>query len=91
MQNFAVQMMPQYHNAIVDLILHYDWRSIIYIFQSSEGMYRLQKIYENIPKVRKCVKITNICFLQFYLGANDANANVECILEFVKFNFKKIS
>ena len=70
-QNFAVQMMPQYHNAIVDLILHYDWRSIIYIFQSSEGMYRLQKIYENIPKVRK---ITNI-FDAFRMGANDANAN----------------
>ena len=50
-QNFAVQMTPQYHHAIVDLILHYDWRSIIYIFQSSEGLYRLQKIYENIPKV----------------------------------------
>ena len=52
-QNFAVQMTPQYHDAIVDLILHYDWRSIIYIFQSSEGLYRLQKIYENIPKVSK--------------------------------------
>ena len=45
-------MKPKYHRAIVDLVLHYDWRSIIYIFQSSEGLYRLQKIYENIPKVK---------------------------------------
>ena len=44
-------MKPKYHGAVVDLVLHYDWRSIIYIFQSSEGLYRLQKIYENIPKV----------------------------------------
>ena len=49
--NFAVQMQPQYHQAIVDMILHYDWRSVIYIYQSSEGLYRLQKIYENIPRV----------------------------------------
>jgi len=48
--NFAVQMQPQYHHAIVDMILHYDWRSVIYIYQSSEGLYRLQKIYENIPR-----------------------------------------
>ena len=44
-------MQPQYHQAIVDMILHYDWRSVIYIYQSSEGLYRLQKIYENIPRV----------------------------------------
>ena len=44
-------MKPKYDLAIVELVLHYDWRSIIYIFQSSEGLYRLQKIYENIPKV----------------------------------------
>ena len=37
--------------AIVDLVLYYDWPSIIYIYQSSEGLYRLQKIYESIPKV----------------------------------------
>ena len=51
MHNFAVQMQPQYHHAIVDLILHYEWRDVIYIYQSSEGLYRLQKIYETIPKV----------------------------------------
>lgn len=60
-QNFAVQMTPQYHNAIVDLIHHYDWRSVIYIFSSSEGLYRLQQIYENIPKVR-----SNILFYDYY-------------------------
>lgn len=47
---FAVQMQPLYHQAIVDLILYYDWKSVIYIYQSSEGLYRLQKIYENIPR-----------------------------------------
>ena len=34
----------------MDLVLYYDWSSIIYIYQSNEGLYRLQKIYESIPK-----------------------------------------
>ena len=63
--NFAVQMQPQYHHAIVDMILHYDWRSVIYIYQSSEGLYRLQKIYENIPKV-------NLTFLNVFTILNFA-------------------
>ena len=62
-QNFAVQMKPKYHRAIVDLVLHYDWRSIIYIFQSSEGLYRLQKIYENIPKVSSEQQFSGVFFI----------------------------
>jgi hypothetical protein len=37
----------------VDLILHYSWHSIIYIYHSLEGLHRLQKVYGSIPKVRK--------------------------------------
>jgi hypothetical protein len=36
---------------IVDLILHYSWHSIIYIYHSLEGLHRLQKVYGSIPKV----------------------------------------
>ena len=64
--NFAVQMQPQYHHAIVDLILHYDWRSVIYIYQSSEGLYRLQKIYENIPKVKTPVIAISTAHVLFF-------------------------
>ena len=64
-QNFAVQMKPKYHRAIVDLVLHYDWRSIIYIFQSSEGLYRLQKIYENIPKVSSEQQFSGVFYFAF--------------------------
>ena len=58
-------MKPKYHRAIVDLVLHYDWRSIIYIFQSSEGLYRLQKIYENIPKVSREQQFSGVFHFAF--------------------------
>ena len=82
-QNFAVQMTPQYHNAIVDLIHHYDWRSVIYIFSSSEGLYRLQQIYENIPKVRSYILFYDYYFtrafewFQSHLQASGSALNLQ--------------
>ena len=66
-------MQPQYHHAIVDMILHYDWRSVIYIYQSSEGLFRLQKIYENIPKV-------NLTFVTIFTILNFGFAKTKEIL-----------
>ena len=33
----AVSMRPDYHRAIVDTIIHYGWKEVIYIYDSHDG------------------------------------------------------
>lgn len=37
----AVSMRPDYHRAIVDTIVHYGWKDIIYIYDSHDGEYNI--------------------------------------------------
>ncbi|XP_071044207.1 glutamate receptor 1 isoform X2 [Parasteatoda tepidariorum] len=43
---YAVSMKPQYLKAIVDVIKYYRWKSIIYLYDSDEGLLKLQHIFE---------------------------------------------
>ena len=36
---YEIFMRPQYSKAILDLIRHYRWKEVHYIFRSLEGMY----------------------------------------------------
>lgn len=38
--NFQIHMKPPFTMAIVDMIRHYRWRNIIYLYDSTEGKYR---------------------------------------------------
>ncbi|KAL0851920.1 hypothetical protein ABMA28_000207 [Loxostege sticticalis] len=44
----AVSMRPDYHKAIVDTIVHYGWKEIIYIYDSHDGLLRLQQLYQSM-------------------------------------------
>ena len=38
--DYALSLRPEYHQAILDIIAHYNWKSIIYIYDSHDGSYR---------------------------------------------------
>lgn len=35
--DFAISMRPDYHEAIIDTIRHYQWEKIIYLYDSHDG------------------------------------------------------
>ncbi|XP_041673599.1 glutamate receptor 1 [Drosophila eugracilis] len=46
--DFALSMRPDYHQAIIDTIQFYGWRKIIYLYDSHDGLLRLQQIYQGL-------------------------------------------
>lgn len=49
-QHYTLQIRPEYHSALMDLITYYGWSNIIYIYSDFDGLLRLQKIFKNIPR-----------------------------------------
>ena len=49
-QQFAIQIRPEYHQGLIDIITYYGWRNIIYIYSDFDGFLRLQRIYKHMPK-----------------------------------------
>ena len=35
--DYALSLRPEYHQAILDVIAHYGWKSIVYIYDSHDG------------------------------------------------------
>ncbi|KAI5647011.1 receptor family ligand binding region domain-containing protein [Phthorimaea operculella] len=54
----AVSMRPDYHKAIVDTIIHYRWKEIIYMYDSHDGLLRLQQLYQAMQPGRTAFRIT---------------------------------
>ncbi|XP_055843535.1 glutamate receptor 1-like isoform X1 [Episyrphus balteatus] len=46
--DFAISMRPDYHQAIIDTIQFYGWQRIIYLYDSHDGLLRLQQIYQGL-------------------------------------------
>ncbi|XP_018787387.1 PREDICTED: glutamate receptor 1 isoform X1 [Bactrocera latifrons] len=46
--DYAISMRPDYHQAIIDTIQFYGWRKIIYLYDSHDGLLRLQQIYQGL-------------------------------------------
>ncbi len=47
---FAIQIRPDYHKALVDIVTYYGWDKIIYVYSDFDGLLRLQAIYKSIPR-----------------------------------------
>ncbi|XP_018494805.2 glutamate receptor 1 [Galendromus occidentalis] len=43
---YGISMRPDYLPAILDLIQHYRWRQIVYIYDSDDGLLKLQNLYK---------------------------------------------
>ncbi|KAH1002602.1 hypothetical protein HUJ04_008677 [Dendroctonus ponderosae] len=76
--DYATSMRPEYHQAIIDTIKYYGWRRIIYLYDSNDGLLRLQQIYQaltpgNEPfQVKTVRRINNVTdALQFLRGLEE--------------------
>ncbi|XP_049886263.1 glutamate receptor 1-like [Pectinophora gossypiella] len=54
----AVSMRPDYHKAIVDTIVYYGWKEIIYMYDSHDGLLRLQQLYQSMQPGRTAFRIS---------------------------------
>ncbi|XP_045510361.1 glutamate receptor 1-like isoform X1 [Colias croceus] len=54
----AISMRPDYHRAIFDVITHYGWKEIIYMYDSHDGLLRLQQLYQTMQPGRTTFKIS---------------------------------
>ncbi|XP_028032188.1 glutamate receptor 1-like [Bombyx mandarina] len=54
----AVSMRPDYHRAIVDTIIYYGWKDIIYMYDSHDGLLRLQQLYQSMQPGRTAFRIS---------------------------------
>ncbi|XP_066250045.1 glutamate receptor 1-like isoform X2 [Euwallacea similis] len=76
--DFAISMRPEYHQAIIDTVKYYGWRRIIYLYDSNDGLLRLQQIYQGLSpgneqfQVRTVRRIGNVTeALHFLRGLED--------------------
>ncbi|ALC43237.1 Glu-RI [Drosophila busckii] len=64
--DFAISMRPDYHQAIIDTIQFYGWQNIIYLYDSHDGLLRLQQIYQELKpgnetfRVQMVKRIANV-------------------------------
>ncbi|KAF4529000.1 hypothetical protein B566_EDAN017398 [Ephemera danica] len=60
----AVSMRPDYHRAIIDVIRYYGWRRIIYLYDSHDGLLRLQQIYQGLKPGNDSIQVEAVKWLQ---------------------------
>ncbi|XP_018318730.2 glutamate receptor 1 [Agrilus planipennis] len=58
--DYAISIRPDYHRAIIDTINFYGWDSIIYLYDSHDGLLRLQQIYQGLSPGSEPFKIATV-------------------------------
>nr|XP_032527538.1 glutamate receptor 1-like isoform X3 [Danaus plexippus plexippus] len=83
----AVSMRPDYHRAIVDTIVHYGWKEIIYIYDSHDGLLRLQQLYQTMQPGRTAFKIS---LVKRIYNASDAMDFLLALEQYDRWSNKRI-
>ncbi|KAK7495312.1 hypothetical protein BaRGS_00013494 [Batillaria attramentaria] len=55
--SYQIYMRPIYVNALVDLIFYYGWSKLYYIYESDEGLIRLQQLFQAVNQHDKFLSI----------------------------------
>ncbi|XP_067118229.1 glutamate receptor 1-like isoform X2 [Centruroides vittatus] len=82
---FALNMKPVYLRAIVDVIKHYQWKSIIYLYDSDDGLLKLQHIFHlttetyklKVRGVRRIVNETDANMFLYSMQSQDQTQDKE--------------
>ncbi|CAH1647577.1 unnamed protein product [Spodoptera littoralis] len=60
LNDYAVSLRPDYHRAVIATITHYGWKQVIYIYDSHDGLLRLQQLYQSLQPGKASFRITNV-------------------------------
>ncbi|XP_013149588.1 PREDICTED: glutamate receptor 1-like [Papilio polytes] len=60
LKDYAVSMRPDYHQAVIDTITYYGWKNVIFIYDSHDGLLRLQQLYQSLHPSNATFRITNV-------------------------------
>ncbi|XP_021197940.3 glutamate receptor 1 isoform X1 [Helicoverpa armigera] len=60
LNDYAVSMRPDYHRAVMATITHYGWKNVIYIYDSHDGLLRLQQLYQSLQPGNATFRISNV-------------------------------
>ncbi|KAJ0183994.1 hypothetical protein K1T71_000417 [Dendrolimus kikuchii] len=58
--DYAVSMRPDYHRAVIDTVTFYGWKHVIYIYDSHDGLLRLQQLYQSLQPGNATFRISNV-------------------------------
>ncbi|XP_041987389.1 glutamate receptor 1-like [Aricia agestis] len=83
----AVSMRPDYHRAIVDTIMHYGWKEIIYLYDSHDGLLRLQQLYQTMQPGKTAFKISLVKRIN---NASDAMEFLLALEQYDRWSNKRI-
>ncbi|KAK7793358.1 hypothetical protein R5R35_008509 [Gryllus longicercus] len=62
--DFAISMRPDYHQAIIDVVRYYGWKKIIYLYDSNDGLLRLQQIYQSLKPGKESFQVESVKRIQ---------------------------
>ncbi|XP_045107939.1 glutamate receptor 1-like isoform X2 [Portunus trituberculatus] len=77
LMDYATSMRPEYHQAIIDLIHYYGWDHIIYLYDSHDGLLRLQEIFQSLRPARASFQIQVVRRVESALDALNFLKGVE--------------
>ncbi|XP_014208745.1 glutamate receptor 1 [Copidosoma floridanum] len=75
--DFAISMRPDYYQAIIDTVRHYGWKKIIYLYDSHDGLLRLQQIYQGLKPGNDTFQVDTVKRIQNVSEALDFLRNIE--------------
>ncbi|KRT85805.1 hypothetical protein AMK59_749 [Oryctes borbonicus] len=58
--DYAISMRPEYHQAIIDTVRYYGWHKIIYLYDSNDGLLRLQQIYQGLIPGNESFQVSTV-------------------------------
>ncbi|XP_076686024.1 glutamate receptor IB isoform X3 [Andrena cerasifolii] len=75
--DFAISMRPDYHRAIIDTVRYYGWKKIIYLYDSHDGLLRLQQIYQGLKPGNESFQVETVKRIQNMSEAIDFLRSLE--------------
>ncbi|XP_058805200.1 glutamate receptor 1-like isoform X2 [Phymastichus coffea] len=76
-EDFAISIRPYYHHAIIDTVRHYGWKKIMYLYDSHDGLLRLQQIYQSLKPGNDTFQVESVKRIQNVTEAMDFLRSVE--------------
>ncbi|XP_049961019.1 glutamate receptor 1-like [Schistocerca serialis cubense] len=77
LMDYAISMRPEYHQAIIDVVRHYGWNRIIYLYDTHDGLLRLQQIYQSLRPGKDSIQVEAVKRIQNTSEAMDFLHSIE--------------